>query len=73
MNTEQEVMLMKWITERQYANIEDSVVSMMIEKCSFPRKEEQRRKKEEVEKQKQEKVEQRGENLLRGKNECCIT
>ena len=52
MNTEQEEMLRKWITERQYANIEDSVVSMVIDKCSYPKKKEKRRKKEEAWKRK---------------------
>ena len=48
MNIEQKELLMKWIIERQYANIEDSVVSLMIEKCLVARKKEKKRKKEQA-------------------------
>ena len=39
-------LLQNWIIKRQYANIEDSIVSLMIDKCSTPKKEEKKRKKE---------------------------
>ena len=40
MDSRQRDMLKKWIFERQYANIDDSVVSMMIEICSIAKNEE---------------------------------
>ena len=42
MNIEQRELLREWISTRQYANTEDSVVSLVIEKCSKPKKERRR-------------------------------
>ena len=52
MNIEQRELLREWISTRQYANTEDPVVSLLIEKCSERKKEEEkmiRQKKEEDE------------------------
>ena len=38
MDIEKRAQLRKWIMERQYANTDDSVVSLVIEKCSIPKK-----------------------------------
>ena len=48
MTNRERKLLQNWIIERQYANIEDSIVSLMIDKCSTPKKEEKKRKKEEA-------------------------
>ena len=50
MNIEQKELLREWISTRQYANTEDPVVSLVIEKCSEPKKEEEERKWREAEK-----------------------
>ena len=55
MNIEQRELLRKWISTRQYANTEDSIVSLVIEKCSEPKKEEEERKWREAKKMREEK------------------
>ena len=37
MNIEQRELLREWISTRQYANTEDPVVSLVIQKCSEPK------------------------------------
>ena len=59
-------LLKNWIIERKYANIKDSIVSLMIEKCSTPKKEEKKRKKEEAKKRK-EKAKNREEEAMQMK------
>ena len=54
MNIEQRELLREWISTRQYANIEDPIVSLVIEKCSEPKKEEER-KLQEAKKMREEK------------------
>ena len=39
MDVGQRDLLRKWIMERQYANVENSVVSMVIDKCLLPKRE----------------------------------
>ena len=39
MNHVHKELLRRWITNRQYANTEDPVVSQVIKECSMPRKE----------------------------------
>ena len=59
MNFEQRELLMEWIADKQYANTEDSVVSMVIERTS---KKIEERKREERKRQKEEKdIQQREE------------
>ena len=41
MNIEQRELLREWISTRQYANTEDLIVSLVIEQCSEPKKEEE--------------------------------
>ena len=48
MNIEQNELLRKWITDRQYANTEDPIVSLVILKCLIPRKEECRKEQEAI-------------------------
>ena len=48
MNIEQRELLREWISTRQYANTEDPIVSLVIEKCSEPKKEEEERKLQEA-------------------------
>ena len=50
MNIEQSELLREWISTRQYANTEDPIVSLVIEKCSEPKKREEERKWQEVKK-----------------------
>ena len=54
MNIEQRELLREWILTKQYANTEDSIVSLVIEKCSEPKKEEEERKWQEAEKTREE-------------------
>ena len=61
MNIEQRELLREWISTRQYANTEDPVVSLVLEECSKPKKEEEERtmkkgEDEDEEKQTMEKV-----------------
>ena len=58
MNIDQIDLLREWITDRQYANAEDPVVSMVIERTS---KKENERKREELKRQKEDEDEQRRE------------
>ena len=44
MNIEQRELLREWISTRQYANTEDPIVSLLIEKCSERKKEEEEKK-----------------------------
>ena len=55
MNIEQSKLLREWISTRQYANTEDPIVSLVIEKCSEPKKEEEERKWQKAEKMREEK------------------
>ena len=55
MNIDQIDLLREWITDRQYANAEDPVVSMVIERTS---KKEYERKREELERQNKDEGEQ---------------
>ena len=43
MNIEQRELLREWISTRQYANTEDPIVSLVIEKCLISRNEEVKR------------------------------
>ena len=54
MNIEQRELLREWISTRQYANTEDPIVSLVIEKCSEPKKEEEEKKWREAEKMREE-------------------
>ena len=66
MHVDQKKLLQKWIDERQYANIKDSVVSLMIEKCSVAKKEEKKRRKEKAVQQrriKEQEAKQRREKI----------
>ena len=47
-------LLREWISTRQYANTEDPIVSLVIEKCSKPKKEEEERKWREAKKRRNE-------------------
>ena len=62
MTSGQEDLLRQWIIERQYANIKDSVVSMVIVKCSIAKKEEKKRKKEEAMQRRKNKESEQKEN-----------
>ena len=57
MNVEQSELLKKWISTRQYANTEDPDVSLVIEKCLKPKKEEEERKWQEAKKIREEEEE----------------
>ena len=65
MDVEQRELLGRWITERQYANNEDLVVSHMIEKCSIPIVEEKTRRKAEAKKRKDDTRKQNEEKRRR--------
>ena len=54
MNIEQRELLREWISTRQYANTEDPIVSLVIEKCSEPKREEEEKKWREAEKMREE-------------------
>ena len=54
MNIEQKELLREWISTRQYENTEDPIVSLVIEKYSEPKKEEEERKWREAEKMREE-------------------
>ena len=54
MNIGQRELLREWISTRQYANTEDPIVSLVIEKCSKPKKEEEKKKWREAEKMREE-------------------
>ena len=55
MNIEQKELLREWISTRQYANTEDPIVSLVIEKCSEPKKKEEEKKWQEAAKMREEK------------------
>ena len=50
MNKERRELLREWISTRQYANTEDPIVSLVIEKCSEPKKKENDKKWQEAKK-----------------------
>ena len=54
MNIEQRDLLREWISTRQYANTEDPVVSLVIEKCSEPKTEKEERKWQEAKKMREQ-------------------
>ena len=67
MNVEQRELLRKWIIERHYANVKDSVVSLVIDKCSIPKKKEKKQmqqKTREKMKGKQEMPSKKGGNEI---------
>ena len=53
-NIEQIELLREWISTRQYANTEDPIVSLVIEKCSEPKKAEEEKKWQEAKKMREE-------------------
>ena len=67
MNIEQRELLRKWISTRQYANTEDPIVSLVIEKCSEPKKEEEERKWREATKIRKKIIEKRKEEKEAGR------
>ena len=64
MNIEQRELLREWISTRQYANTEDPIVSLVIEKCSEPKKEEEERKWQEAKKIREGKRRKKQDNKL---------
>ena len=58
MNIEQRELLREWISTRQYATTEDPIVSLVIEKCSEPKKEEEEKKWQKAEKMRKEEREE---------------
>ena len=54
MNIKQRELLREWISTKQYASTEDPVVSLVIEKCSEPKKEEEEKKWREAKKMRDE-------------------
>ena len=54
MNIENRELLREWISTRQYAKTEDPIVSLVIEECSKPKKEEEEKKWQEAKKMRKE-------------------
>ena len=59
MNIEQRELLREWISTRQYANTEDPIVSLVIEKCLEPKKEDEEKKWQEAKKIREEEREEK--------------
>ena len=57
MNIEHRELLREWISNRQYANAKDPIVSLVIEECSKPKKEEEKKKWQKAEYMREEKME----------------
>ena len=67
MNIEQRELLREWISTRQYANTEDPIVSLVIGKCTEPKREEEERKWQEAKQIREEKKKEEERKRLEAK------